>query len=134
MDLRPLWHALHTEGVRILLPQTPPRAQPLIFRLWHPAVPMLPEPFGTFYPDGPVLTPDLILVPLLAFDTQGHRLGYGGGYYDTTLAAHPTVPAIGFAYAAQHVPTLPTEPHDRPLATIITEHGPFPLAPSPPPL
>src|ERR1700733_11560542 len=73
MDLRPLWHALHTEGVRILLPQTPPRAQPLIFRLWHPAVPMLPETFGTFYPDGPVLPPDLILVPLLAFDTQGHR-------------------------------------------------------------
>jgi 5-formyltetrahydrofolate cyclo-ligase len=134
MDLRPLWHALHAAGARVLLPQTPARGHPLIFRLWQPGCAMLPERFGTYCPDGPELAPDLILVPLLAFDSTGHRLGYGGGFYDRTLAAHPAVPAIGFAYAAQHVPAVPTEPHDRLLCTIITEHGAFPLAPPAGPL
>jgi 5-formyltetrahydrofolate cyclo-ligase len=82
---------------------------------------MLPERFGTAYPDGPIAEPDMLLVPLLAFDRAGHRLGYGGGYYDRTLATLPTHPAIGIAYAAQEIPHIPPGPHDHPLPTIITE-------------
>jgi 5-formyltetrahydrofolate cyclo-ligase len=123
MDLRPLWHALHQRGHPILLPQTPSRGQPLIFRLWQPNATMIPERFGTHHPDGPVGTPSLIFVPLLAFDAAGHRLGYGGGYYDRTLATHPAAQPIGYAHAAQQVPVIPTEPHDHPLPTIITDQA-----------
>jgi 5-formyltetrahydrofolate cyclo-ligase len=123
IDLRPLWHTLNDAGHVILLPQTPPPGQPLIFRHWHPAAAMLPERFGTLYPEGPPGTPTLIFVPLLAFDAAGHRLGYGGGYYDRTLAAHPGVPAIGIAYAAQRVAQIPTGPHDRALDMVFTELG-----------
>ncbi len=123
IDLRPLWHALHGRGHAILLPQTPPPNEPLIFRRWTPDTPMLPERFGTLRPDGPPATPDLIIVPFLAFDRTLHRLGYGGGYYDRTLAAHPQIPAIGAGFSALLVDSLPVGPHDRPLNAIFTEHG-----------
>ncbi len=122
IDLRPLWHALHERGHTILLPETTPRGEILIFRVWHPGCPMRAERFGTQCPEGPAGTPALIFVPLLAFDRAGHRLGYGGGYYDRTLAAHPGVPALGFGYAAQEVPAVPAEPHDRKLDAIYTEY------------
>jgi 5-formyltetrahydrofolate cyclo-ligase len=64
----------------------------------------------------------VLLVPLLAFDASGYRLGYGGGFYDRTLALLQ-VPAIGIAYAGQEVPSLPHEPHDRTLDMVLTEHG-----------
>jgi 5-formyltetrahydrofolate cyclo-ligase len=121
IDLRPLMQALHARGQTILLPQTPPRGQALIFRAWHPGCAMLKERFGTYYPDGPIDTPDTLLVPLLGFDRAGNRLGYGGGYYDRTLARLPGSLAIGIAYAAQEVPHIPAEPHDRPLDAIATE-------------
>jgi 5-formyltetrahydrofolate cyclo-ligase len=70
----------------------------------------------------PRVKPDLLLVPLLAFDARRHRLGYGGGFYDRTIAAL-NVPAIGIAYAGQQVSSLPAEPHDRTLDGILTEHG-----------
>jgi 5-formyltetrahydrofolate cyclo-ligase len=123
IDLRPLWARLHANGHAVLLPETPPRGYPLVFRLWTPDTAMLPERFGTSRPDGPVATPDLIIVPFLAFDAVGHRLGYGGGYYDRTLAAHPGVPAIGAGYAALQVDSLPAGPHDRKLDAIFTELG-----------
>ena len=123
MDLRPLWIVLHERGHSILLPQTPRRPGPLIFRLWSPGAAMLAEPFGTMHPDGPAAVPGLIVVPFLAFDAACHRLGYGGGYYDRTLAALPDVPAIGAGFAALQVPDVPAGPHDRPLAMIVTEHG-----------
>ncbi len=122
MDLRPLLHALHDGGHTVVLPQTPPRGNPLCFRIWTPGCPMRRETFGTCCPDGPLAEPDMVFVPLLAFDRAGNRLGYGGGYYDRTLAAHPGRPAIGFGYAAQEVPFVPTEPHDQTLAVIVTEH------------
>lgn len=80
--------------------------------------------FGIHEPQGgwPNVTPDLLLVPLLAFDATGHRLGYGGGYYDRTLA-HLNVPAIGIAYGAQELPSIPHEAHDRRLNFILTEKG-----------
>jgi 5-formyltetrahydrofolate cyclo-ligase len=123
IDLRPLWHALHHSGHIVLLPQTPKLGQILQFRGWHPGCAMVRERFGTERPDGELDTPDIIFVPLLAFDRRGHRLGYGGGYYDRTLAAHPDIPAIGFGYAAQEVEEVPCAAHDRPLRSIFTERG-----------
>jgi 5-formyltetrahydrofolate cyclo-ligase len=70
----------------------------------------------------PGATPELLLVPLLAFDGRGHRLGYGGGFYDRTIRAFG-VPAIGVAYAAQEIASLPAEPHDMALTGVITELG-----------
>ena len=123
IDLRPLLHALHARGHTLLLPQAPPRGKPLVFRIWSPGTEMRPERFGTFCPDGHPALPDLILVPLLAWDRAGRRLGYGGGYYDRTLAVHPTTPRAGFALAAQEVPEVPAETHDVRLPLVITEHG-----------
>jgi 5-formyltetrahydrofolate cyclo-ligase len=123
IDLRPLWHALHQRGHTVLLPETPPRGHPLVFRVWHPRSTMVKERFGTERPDGPMAIPDLIFVPLLAFDGQGNRLGYGGGYYDRTLASYGDTQAIGFGYAALRVDKVPVGPHDRKLKTIYTEHG-----------
>jgi 5-formyltetrahydrofolate cyclo-ligase len=123
IDLRPLWHTLHQRGHTVLLPQTPPRGHPLVFREWHPRCTMIRERFGTERPDGRVAVPDLIFVPLLAFDRQGNRLGYGGGYYDRTLASYAETQAVGFGYAALQVDKVPAGPHDRTLKTIFTEHG-----------
>jgi 5-formyltetrahydrofolate cyclo-ligase len=123
IDLRPLLHTLHERGLAIALPETTPRGNPLVFRHWQPDSVMLAEKFGTFKPDGPIIAPDLFLVPLLAFDRNGRRLGYGGGYYDRTLPLYPGRPALGFAYAAQEVANLPSEPHDHPLDAIVTETG-----------
>lgn len=121
IDLRPLLGELHAHGHVIVLPETPPRGLPLIFCRWHPEAALLPGRFATRHPDGPVLTPQLLLVPLLVFDRSCHRLGYGGGYYDRTLAALPGVPAIGYGWSAQQVPTIPTGPYDRPLDAVATE-------------
>lgn len=121
IDLRPLCHHLSTAGRHVLLPDTPPRGQPLTFRLWTPQSPMLRGRFGTQVPDGPAMTPDLVLVPLLGFDRNGNRLGYGGGYYDRTLATLPGVRTVGYALAAQEVEHLPTGPYDQPLSCLVTE-------------
>jgi 5-formyltetrahydrofolate cyclo-ligase len=121
MDLRPLMHSLHARGHTIVLPKTPARGNPLSFRTWQPGCAMIPERFGTFCPDGEEAIPDLLFVPLLAFDRAGRRLGYGGGYYDRTLEALPGRSAIGFAYAAQEIPAVPAEAHDRLLNAIATE-------------
>ena len=123
IDIGPLLHALVSRGNPVCLPQTPPRGQPLTFRAWSPGAPLQPGRFGTAHPSGPVLVPDVLLVPLLAFDRTGARLGYGGGYYDRTLAALPGRPAIGCAFAAQEVPSVPTEPTDIPLQAVATESG-----------
>jgi 5-formyltetrahydrofolate cyclo-ligase len=123
MDLRPLLHALSARGFAIVLPETPPRGRPLVFRRWTPGCAMLPERFGTLRPDGPVSVPDVVFVPLLAFDGRGYRLGYGGGYYDRTLQGLPAAEAIGFGYAAQMVERVPNEAHDVPLRRIATETG-----------
>jgi len=122
IDIRPLLHALAATHT-ITLPQTPPRGHPLIFRQWHPGDTLLPGRFKTQHPQGKILTPDFILIPLLAYDSEGNRLGYGGGYYDRTLATHPNAYRLGCAFAAQATETLPTEPHDIKLQAIATEQG-----------
>ncbi|ETD82328.1 5-formyltetrahydrofolate cyclo-ligase [Rhodobacter capsulatus] len=109
---------------------------PLTFRAWTPEAPLIPGPFGAFVPEtGAEIMPRVLIVPLVAFDRRGFRLGYGGGFYDRTLerlrAAGP-VTAIGFAFAAQELDTVPTEPTDQPLDLIVTETGPIlPLPPDP---
>ncbi len=123
IDIRPLLLTLHARGHPILLPVTPKRGNPLTFRLWQPGAPMIRERFGTFHPDGPEGTPDLLLVPLLAFDRAGHRLGYGGGFYDRTLASLPGRPAIGCAFAAQELDGVPSGEYDAPLTAVATERG-----------
>lgn len=100
---------------------------PLKFRVWEPDCAMTDGPFGAQIPaTGDWMTPQVVIVPLVAFDRNGGRLGYGGGFYDRTLQllrANGPVQAVGFAYAAQEADALPLEPTDQPLDMIITEAG-----------
>ncbi|QOF95094.1 5-formyltetrahydrofolate cyclo-ligase [Novacetimonas hansenii] len=121
LDLRPLFGVLHGRGYRVLLPFTPPRGQPLSFHHWHPGVTMCNGRFATRHPDGHAYVPDMVFVPLLAFDRRGGRLGYGGGYYDRTLARLPHAVAIGYGLAAQEVAQIPMGVHDVPLSGIVTD-------------
>jgi 5-formyltetrahydrofolate cyclo-ligase len=123
IDLRPLLLRLHQLGHPIVLPVTPKRGLPLTFRLWTPGSALIEEAFGTSRPTGPVQVPDFLLVPLLAFDNRGHRLGYGAGYYDRTLATLPGRFTLGCAYAAQQVDAVPVGPYDQPLDAVATERG-----------
>ena len=99
--------------------------QPLVFATWEPDMLMVDGAFGAKVPAEQVLMiPEIVIVPLVAFDTKGGRLGYGGGFYDRTLellrAQAPTL-AVGFAYAAQQASDLPLEPTDQPLDLVITD-------------
>jgi 5-formyltetrahydrofolate cyclo-ligase len=124
MDPRPLMLAMASRGHALALPITPQRGQPLAFRAWAPGAALRPGPMGTSEPvDGEELRPDVLLVPLLAFDRAGRRLGYGGGYYDRTLATLPGAKAIGIAYAGQEMPEVPAGPQDFRLPLIATEAG-----------
>lgn len=100
---------------------------PLTFASWTPETAMKPGDFGAQVPRDIVpMQPEIMIVPLLAFDRQGGRLGYGGGYYDRTLErlrAQQAVLAIGFAFAGQEMDDLPLEPTDQPLDMIVTEEG-----------
>jgi len=101
--------------------------QPLKFRIWEPDCVMVKGDFGAFIPEtGDWMEPEILIVPLVAFDRKGGRLGYGGGFYDRTLemlrAERPTM-AIGFAYTGQEAGDLPLEPTDQPLDMIVTETG-----------
>lgn len=101
--------------------------RPLRFRCWTPDASMVAGEFGALIPEaGAWIEPQVLIVPLLAFDRRGFRLGYGGGFYDRTLEglrARGPVTAIGFAYAAQEIAEVPTEPTDQPLDLIVTETG-----------
>ena len=96
----------------------------LSFRLWSPGARMVPGGFGTMVPeDAAEVTPEILIVPLVAFTARCDRLGYGGGFYDRTLAALPGAPSVGLAYAAQRVDRMPLEPTDVPLGAVATEEG-----------
>jgi 5-formyltetrahydrofolate cyclo-ligase len=128
LDPRPLLTVLRGLGCRIALPVTGERRTPLTFRLWDPARRLVSGRFGTMIPDEiqPETTPDVLLLPLLAFDRQGGRLGYGGGYYDRTLTQlrknGGSILAVGLAYAAQETENVPIGPFDRHLDGICTEN------------
>jgi 5-formyltetrahydrofolate cyclo-ligase len=100
---------------------------PLRFRHWSPSGPMTHGPFGILVPDADEeLAPEVLIVPLVAFDGTGGRLGYGGGFYDRTLArlrGQGPVVAVGFAYAAQEAATLPRDATDQKLDAVVTETG-----------
>lgn len=111
-------------GYHVAFPRVAAKGQPLDFHRVPDDGVLAPGAFGIHepLPIWPRVTPAVLLVPLLAFDAWGHRLGYGGGFYDRTLEKLD-IPAIGIAYAGQEVASLPAEVHDRTLAMILTEQG-----------
>jgi 5-formyltetrahydrofolate cyclo-ligase len=111
-------------GCHIAYPRVAGKASPLEFHRVPDGAVMAPGAFGIHEPldSWPRAKPDLMLVPLLAFDATGHRLGYGGGFYDRTLSLLD-VPAIGIAYCGQEVASLPHDTHDRTLDMVLTELG-----------
>ncbi len=107
------------------IPVIEARAHPLKFAHWEPDMELVPGAFGALIPVAPsFFEPEILIVPLVAFDRLGGRLGYGGGFYDRTLQllrARRATLAIGFAYGAQMAESLPLEPTDQPLDLIVTE-------------
>ena len=127
LDVRPLLIRLIGEGHTIGLPITR-KDQPLIFRAWTPETEMTRGAMGIPRPTdaSPEVVPSVLLVPLAAFDARGFRVGYGGGFYDRTLAklrASASVTAVGVAFAEQQVERVPNEPHDERLDWLLTPEG-----------
>ena len=122
-DVRPLLAALHERGHPCALPVVRGRGQALEFRAWAPGDALIDAAYGTRVPpeSAAAVTPGLLLVPLLAYDERGYRLGYGGGFYDRSLAALSSPIAVGCAYDAQAIDAVPTDDHDRRLDWIVTE-------------
>ena len=129
IDTRPLLGQLGARGCRTCVPVVIENNTPLEFRTWAPGEPTVAGRWGIpVPPDGSaVVDPDVLLVPMLAFDISGYRLGYGGGFYDRTLeklrAMKPVV-AVGVAYSAQQLDAVVCGDHDQPLDWILTEKGP----------
>ena len=140
IDVRPLMTRLCEDGWKVALPVVVAKGEPLIFRRWRPGMVLQAGGFGTRHPypdsgpdlgpdlgpEAPEMVPDILLVPLLAFDNRGFRLGWGGGFYDRTLArlrAAGEVNAVGIAYQGQKVDSVPHSSHDQPLDRVVTEEG-----------
>lgn len=125
-DLRPLMADLHKAGVTVALPLVETRAAPLTFRRWTPETRMVRGDWNIPVPppDAPVATPDITLAPLVGWTADGYRLGYGGGYFDRTLAElNPKPFAIGIGINAAQLATIYPQPHDIPLDLVLTETG-----------
>lgn len=127
-DIRPLMSRLRERGARLCVPVILDRST-IVFRELVPGAALVATGFGTSGPgpDAAVLDPDIMLVPLSAFDSIGHRIGYGAGHYDRAIARlhqkglNPHL--IGIAFDCQEVPSVPAEPHDVRLDAILTESG-----------
>jgi 5-formyltetrahydrofolate cyclo-ligase len=122
----PLLRRYADMGAQLALPAIAGRGKPLIVRAWSVGEKLVAGQWGIREPDASAseVEPDVMLVPLAAFDRRGYRLGYGAGYFDMTIAelrAHKRVTAIGIAYAAQEVESVPVEPHDARLDLVLTE-------------
>ncbi len=128
VDVRPLMFALRDRGARLCLPAILDRTT-IVFRELLRGAPLVDMGFGTHGPgpEAAVLDPDLMLVPLAAFDGRGHRIGYGGGYYDRAVErlhlAGRAPRLVGIAFDCQQVERVPDEPHDVVLPQILTESG-----------
>jgi 5-formyltetrahydrofolate cyclo-ligase len=130
IDTRPLLGHLAGEGWTTALPVVIAVGEPLVFRRWLPGQPTVPGRWDIPQPteDSRVVDPDVLLVPMLAFDRKGYRLGYGGGFYDRTLETlrlKKKIFAIGVAYAAQEVDMVVRDAHDQPLDFVMTEKEVF---------
>jgi 5-formyltetrahydrofolate cyclo-ligase len=126
MDCQPILVRLMDAMQPVCLPVVLGDDMPLQLRLWESHAPLYEAGFGTLAPSelAPQVEPDVIIMPLLGFDANGTRLGYGGGYYDRTLDHLTKKPRlVGLAFAAQEFETIPREPHDVPLDVVVTEHG-----------
>lgn len=126
LDPAPLMRALAAKGAQLALPSIAARGQALRFRAWHPHDKLLPGPLGILEPSPAAaeILPDIVLVPLAAFDRSGHRIGYGAGHYDRTLAQlrkSKAITAIGLAFATQEVEAVPALSHDVALDYVLTE-------------
>jgi len=124
----PLLRRLADAGASLALPVVAGRGQPLIMRAWSFGAPLVSGVWGIREPpaDAPELFPDILIVPLLAFDRRGHRIGYGAGYYDMTISglrAMKPVLAIGLAFAVQEIAAVPATPRDARLDLVLTERG-----------
>ena len=127
-DLRPLmqsWLAEGNPGYAALLPVVIDADRALAFRAWTPDCTIQTDRYGIPTPSsGDFLTPDALLIPVNAFDVRGYRIGYGGGYFDRTLASQQPPPlAIGVGFELARVDSIEPEEHDVPLAAIVTEAG-----------
>ena len=125
-----LFDKLAAEGWTTALPVVIAKNTPLVFRQWAPGDPLVLGRWDIQVPpeEAPEVQPDVLLVPLLAFDRKGYRLGYGGGFYDRTLEklrARKSVTAIGVAYAGQEVDEVPRDAYDQRLDWIMTEKETF---------
>jgi 5-formyltetrahydrofolate cyclo-ligase len=127
IDAMPLMLTLAGLGVQVAVPTIVGRGEPLRFRSWEPGAVLERGTFGVAVPrEGVEVEPDVLFVPMLAFDARCHRLGYGGGFYDRTIAALrqlKPVRAFGFAYAGQLAAGLPVEATDMQLDAVVTEAG-----------
>lgn len=122
-DPRPLARSLCGEGMRLALPVVVEKAKPLTFREWRPGIPMVHGVWNIPVPaEGEPVSPDVLLAPLVGFDGRRYRLGYGGGYYDRTLAAPAAKPrAVGVGFELSRIATVHPQSHDIPMDLIVTE-------------
>ena len=126
IDPIPLLRRLADAGAQLALPAVAGKGKPLIMRAYAFGEPLVAGVWGIREPalDAPEVEPDILLVPLLAFDRGGHRIGYGAGYYDRTIAAlraKKSIVAVGIAFAAQEITQVPTTPRDARLDLVLTE-------------
>jgi 5-formyltetrahydrofolate cyclo-ligase len=124
-DVRHLAAALRRRGARTAMPVVVAPKTPLIFREWHPGVKLANGPLGIPYPiESDEVQPDHVLLPMVGWDGDGYRLGYGGGFFDRTLAAIAKRPrVIGVAYEQAYLKTIQPQPHDVPVDFVVTERG-----------
>jgi 5-formyltetrahydrofolate cyclo-ligase len=130
IDPAPLMRKLAEQGAKLALPAVLSRGKSLAFRAWSPDDRLMLGPLGIPEPSPAAeeLIPDIMLVPLAAFDRQGHRIGYGAGHYDFTLAHLRKAKAIiaaGVAFAVQEIKAVPALPHDVALDFVLTEKKVF---------
>lgn len=123
IDPLPLMAALHARGYALALPAVVAKGAALVFRAYAPGDALVQHRFGMAEPapERTLCVPSVVLAPLLAFDATGRRLGYGGGFYDRTLAALRPMQAIGLGFACQRVDAVPANEYDKNLDFIATE-------------
>lgn len=124
-ELRPLLRTLQERGIGTALPVAVALRQPLVFREWKQGARLERGLWKIPFPaDGAEVIPDIVISPVVGYDPQNYRLGYGGGFFDRTLAGLPTKPLVlGIGYSIAAIPTIYPQPHDIPMSEIITELG-----------